>query len=358
MNIPISNVNFSFSSRVKEELASVPYGAACCVTAEMSALMYTTSTLSIDADNELTLRMNSRGMCAVNRARALAHVLLDDASDVSTLASPCATGICMSAGAADQPDLNPGEAVWVGDRARSLLNVCGLLGDQGWFAVSDVERPSANAKSCCRAAFLRGSFLGGGSAADPAKEYHLEFVSSDERLAVIWVELLEGLKLTPRSVWRKNQRVVYLKEAEQIALLLTVMRASASRLYVEDARILKGMRNQVNRATNCDSANLDKAVDAADRHVRAIKAVARVAGLGSLPDVLRETAEARLDHPELPLAELGRMLTPAVGKSGMNHRLRKIERLAESLAKSGGLGRPPDRAIDIDIHESHKISHE
>ncbi|MDR1263695.1 MAG: DNA-binding protein WhiA, partial [Oscillospiraceae bacterium] len=237
MNIPINNVNLSFSSRVKEEVASAPYGAACCVTAEMSALMYTTSTLTIDADNELTLRMNSRSVCAVNRARKLARALLDGASDVS---SPCATGICINGGAADQPYSNPSEAVWVGDQARRLLNVCGLLGDQGWFAVSDVERPSTNAKSCCRAAFLRGSFLGGGSAADPAKEYHLEFVNSDERLAVIWVELLEGLRLTPRSVWRKNQRVVYLKEAEQIALLLTVMRAAASRLYVDDARILKG----------------------------------------------------------------------------------------------------------------------
>jgi DNA-binding protein WhiA len=103
------------------------------------------------------------------------------------------------------------------------------------------------------------------------------------------------------------------------------------------------MRNQVNRATNCDSANLDKAVDAADRHVRAIKAVARVVGLGSLPDALRETAEARLNHPELPLAELGRVLTPAVGKSGMNHRLRKIERLAESLARNDDRGHAPNR---------------
>ncbi|MDR1600645.1 MAG: DNA-binding protein WhiA [Oscillospiraceae bacterium] len=306
-------MNNSFSSRVKEEAANVPVGAECCATAEMSALTYTAATLAYDEDNELSLRVSSRSASAVNRARTLGGVLLGREADTR----------CPS---------NPAQAHWSGDDALRLLTVCGLLGDQGWFAVSDVERPSPGAKPCCRAAFLRGSFLGGGSAADPAKEYHMEFVSSDERLAEIWMGLLEGLRLEPRVVPRKNQRVVYLKEADQIALLLTVIGAPASRLAVEDARILKGMRNQVNRAANCDLANLDKAVDASSRHIRAIETIARTAGLGALPDALRETAQARLDHPELPLAELGRTLAPGVGKSGMNHRLRKIERLAETLS--------------------------
>ncbi|MDR0397358.1 MAG: DNA-binding protein WhiA [Oscillospiraceae bacterium] len=310
---PEPRPNNSFSARVKEEASSAPIKSVCCATAEMSALAYAAATLAYDEDNALSLRVVSRSASAVRRAKALGRALLGR--------EPVPAG---QAGAS--------EAVWDGDDARRILSVCGLLGDQGWFAVSDVERPTVGAKPCCRAAFLRGSFLGGGSAADPAKEYHLELVASDERLAGIWVELLEGLRLTPRLVSRKNQRVVYLKEAEQIATLLTVIGAPTSRLAVEDARIFKGMRNQVNRATNCDSANLDKAVDASSRHIRAIEIVASTAGLGALPDSLRETAQARLNHPELPLAELGRTLIPAVGKSGMNHRLRKIERLAESLA--------------------------
>ncbi|GHU69511.1 putative sporulation transcription regulator WhiA [Clostridia bacterium] len=301
-------VSSSFSSKVKEELAAAPLGARCCLISEMSALMYTASTLAIDEDNALWLCIVSRSASAVNRSIMLTESLLNE---------------------------HVISAEWSGDQARRILTICGLLGDQGWFAVTDVERPVLNPKPCCRAAFLRGAFLGGGSAADPAKEYHLEFISADERLAETLTSLLESLRLTPRAVTRKNQRVVYLKEAEQIAALLTHMGAAASRLRYEDARILKDMRNRVNRATNCDSANLDKAVDAADRQIRAIELIIRASGLGSLPDQLREIAEARLAHPELSLVELGRTLNPTVGKSGVNHRLRKLEDIAQTLGRRG-----------------------
>lgn len=189
-------------------------------------------------------------------------------------------------------------------------------------------------KSCCRRAYLRGVFLGSGSVSDPEKAYHLEFVTHDPTYAESLRDLINSYELNAKIVSRKQNTIVYLKEGDQIVDMLNIIGAHTALLAFEDVRIIKQMRNDVNRIVNCETANLNKTVDAAVRQIHAIETIRSTVGLSSLPDTLAEIAELRLENSDLTLTELGALLSPPVGKSGVNHRLKKLEKLAESIRKS------------------------
>lgn len=180
-------------------------------------------------------------------------------------------------------------------------------------------------------AYIRGAFLGGGSVTNPEKNYHLEFVTHSEEYAHDLCELINSCGLNSKVIQRKNSFIVYIKEGEQIVDILNIMGAHSCLLELENIRIMKEMRNNVNRLVNCETANLSKTVNAAVRQVESIKLIQSKIGLKRLPQNLREIAELRLEYPDESLKELGEMLTPPVGKSGVNHRLRKIEKIAEEL---------------------------
>jgi len=180
-------------------------------------------------------------------------------------------------------------------------------------------------------AYIRGAFIGGGSISNPEKTYHLEFVTHSEEYAKDLSNLINTFSLNSKVIQRKNSFIVYIKEGEQIVDLLNVIGAHSSLLEIENIRIMKEMRNNVNRLVNCETANLSKTVNAAVRQVESIKLIQSQIGLQRLPDNLREIAELRLNYPDESLKELGEMLEPPVGKSGINHRLRKIEKIAEEL---------------------------
>lgn len=186
-----------------------------------------------------------------------------------------------------------------------------------------------------RRAFLRRAFLDTGSMSDPEKGYHLEFVCSDGEEADLIVSALAAYEIRAKIVPRKKYQVVYIKESEDISTLLNVIGAHVSLMELENMRILKGVRNSVNRKVNCEAANITKAVNAAAKQVEDIEYIKGHYGFDSLPDHLRQMAELRLEYPDATLKELGEYLTPAVGKSGVNHRLRKLGELAEKL-KNGG----------------------
>jgi DNA-binding protein WhiA len=156
----------------------------------------------------------------------------------------------------------------------------------------------------------------------------LELATGDDTLRELWLDLFNRFRLSARLAPRKGVSVVYLKEAERISRALTLMGAGAARCEYENARIIKDMRNQANRAANCDNANTDKAIDAAQRQIEAIELLERTVGLSTLPDPLFDAAKKRLEHPELSLADLWRSLQPPVGKSGANHRVKRIEEIA------------------------------
>jgi DNA-binding protein WhiA len=186
-------------------------------------------------------------------------------------------------------------------------------------------------KRCDKKAWLRGAFLAGGSVNSPERDYHLEIITNDSVLARDIQRLLRSFGLKAKTSERKNFYVVYLKESEHIFEFLALVGAHQALFAFEDARILKGMRNQVNRMLNCETANLDKTVDAAVRQAENIRLIQNQGGFASLPDNLREIALLRLDNPDASLKELGEMLCPAVGKSGVNHRLRKLDEIAGRL---------------------------
>ena len=185
--------------------------------------------------------------------------------------------------------------------------------------------------SCCKRAFLRGAFLCAGSMSDPLKGYHLEFVCEFETQALQLREILHSFEIEAKIVRRKKYYVVYLKEGAGIVDLLNVMGAHRSLMNLENLRIEKEMRNSINRQVNCETANITKTVNAASKQIEDILFLQRHVGLSGLPDNLRDMAEVRLSHPDSSLQELGGYLNPPVGKSGVNHRLRKLSEMADRI---------------------------
>ena len=182
--------------------------------------------------------------------------------------------------------------------------------------------------SCCKRAYIRGVFLCSGSVADPHKSYHLEIVCSEIERARKIEDTINRFEMDAKIIDRKNHYVVYLKEGSQIADLLNVMEAHNALMEFENVRILKEVRNSVNRKVNCETANINKTVSAAVKQIEDIRYLSNVVGLENLPPSLEEMARVRLEYPDAALKELGDLLTPPVGKSGVNHRLRKLGILA------------------------------
>ena len=185
--------------------------------------------------------------------------------------------------------------------------------------------------ACCQRAFLRGAFLSTGSISDPAKGYHMEFVCPDAVRALHLQQVIKGFEIDAKIVVRKKYFVVYLKEGTAIVDLLNIMEAHVSLMNLENLRIVKEMRNSINRRVNCETANISKTVNAASRQIEDITFLRDHYGLQKLPVPLREMAEVRLENPDAPLKELGEYLNPPVGKSGVNHRLRKLSEIADKI---------------------------
>ena len=183
--------------------------------------------------------------------------------------------------------------------------------------------------TCCKRAFLRGVFLASGSISDPRKSYHFEIVCHTKAQAEQIKEILEFFEGEPKIVRRNQRYVLYLKEGSQIVDSLNVMEAYVSLMNLENIRIEKEMRNSINRQVNCETANINKTVTAAVRQIQDIELIRDTGGLERLPENLYEMAVCRLENPDTPLKDLGQLLDPPVGKSGVNHRLRKLSQLAD-----------------------------
>ena len=216
--------------------------------------------------------------------------------------------------------------------SQKLLKALGLLVCENGKSSFQKKIDSLIVKSdCCKRSYIRGAFISSGSLSNPEKTYHLEFVNSNYHLSKQLSDLINCFGLNSKIIERKNNYVVYLKESENIVDLLNVMGAYSSLMKLENVRILKDMRNNVNRIVNCETANINKTVDAAVKQIEDIKFIIHHRGLQFLPVNLRQVALFRLENPDATLKEIGAMLTPSVGKSGVNHRLRKINQIAENL---------------------------
>ncbi|HJC23853.1 MAG TPA: DNA-binding protein WhiA [Candidatus Eisenbergiella merdavium] len=218
------------------------------------------------------------------------------------------------------------------EEAAQVLQAAKFMDKDG--RLTDLRDPVSSLiikNACCQRAFLRGAFLAAGSMSDPEKSYHLEIVCTNAAQAEQICSILLLFQVEARIVQRKKYQIVYMKDGAGISDFLNIVEAHVSLMTFENYRIVKEMRNSVNRRVNCETANISKTVSASTRQVDDILFLKQKYGLANLPENLREMAEVRLENPDAPLRELGEYLNPPVGKSGVNHRLRKLSELADRL---------------------------
>lgn len=299
----------SFASEIKSELLRIETKTDCCTRAELCGLMCFGGAVLPGG----RVRISTENAATARRGFSLIKDYLGISGEILTNHSRAGKGGNAYAIALDNP----------ADGMR-ILSGLSLLERN---AVSFRIREAVLEKPCCHRAFLRGAFLGGGSVANPEKEYHLEFTTPRPALAEDTVQLFAGFGLTARVIQRKSNQVVYFKSSEEIGDVLNIIGAHTAYMELMNVRILKETRNQVNRRVNCETANLDKAVDAAQGQVAAIRRLQKSGRLASLSQGLQDAAQMRLAYPEAPLSELGEMLH--ISKSGINHRMRKLMALAD-----------------------------
>ena len=184
---------------------------------------------------------------------------------------------------------------------------------------------------CCKRSFIRGAFLAAGSISDPNKGYHFEIVCNYESQAIQLVKAMNVFDVEAKYVSRNGKYVAYLKEGAQIVEILRVMEAAHSVMELENIRVVKEVRGTINRKVNCETANIGKTVSTAVRQIEDINLIDKHLGLENLPPQLQEIAAVRLEYPDTPLGSLGQYLDPPIGKSGVNHRLKKLAKIAEEF---------------------------
>ncbi|MCW2279049.1 DNA-binding protein WhiA [Heliophilum fasciatum] len=312
----------SFSVETKEELARVLAEKRCCQLAELSALFRMDGSLQISAEHHVALTITTESASVARKIFRLIKAVF---------------GLQTQIMVRHKRRLKKSNVYVISLPARidsqNVLQALGIMDQEGNFSLEPDE--GMLKRHCCRRAYLRGAFLGGGSVNSPEGAYHLEIITNDEHHAKTICELLQRFELAAKISQRKGWYIVYLKESDQIVEMLNIIGAHTALFSFENVRIVKGMRNQVNRLVNCETANLNKTVSASLRQKELIEALMSRISVDSLPAPLKEIAELRLQYPDASLKELGQMLTPPVGKSGVNHRFRKLEALAEQLGVSG-----------------------
>lgn len=311
----------SFSSISKNELARIRTEGKCCNRAELSGIIRVSGALEFGGNQMMNLRIVTENP-AVAR---LIFVLLKKLYKLQT-------ELIMK----ENKVLNKHHSYEMFiESANDILVDLGILIREGDTVSLNDELPeNILTKNCCKKAYLRGIYLGGGSLSAPEKSYHLELITHNEYYANQLVDFINDLfELGAKMTARKKNYIVYLKESEKIVDFLNVIGAHQTLLEYENIRIIKQMRNNVNRVVNCETANLTKTADAAYEHIQAIETIEKLVGMDYLDDRLREVAELRVENPEATLKELGEMMTPTIGKSGVNHRLKKIIEIADQIRK-------------------------
>ena len=311
----------SFSFDTKNELCRLPVQKLCCARAEAYGILLYCNTFSSTEVRIVTENPNFAARLPKLFKRAF-NLQFDRQPEPPR---PNGTGPGSPAG---EP---PGKMVFQITGRKKLDHIINLLGyDPRQHLVLHINFAMLE-DECCRASFLRGIFFAGGSITDPMKRYHLELTTFHLQASRELEALLRECGYPPKSVARNSSFVTYFKQSDQIEDFLTLIGAPVAAMKIMSAKLEKDLRNSVNRRLNCDSANLDKAVEAAQEQMEAIRKLRTAGLLEQLPDKLQLTAALRLENPELTLSELAEEFDPPVTKSCLNHRLRKIMELAKDL---------------------------
>lgn len=312
----------SFSSDVKEELSRQISSARHCQIAEIAAIISICGAISISDRDKYCLKVQTENVAVARKYFTLLRKAFNIDTEVSIK---------------KYPYLKKGSTYFImvkdHQAALNILKAARLIDENMEIGENlSLHDNLVIQKSCCRRAFIRGAFLASGSISDPRKSYHFEIVCAEETKALQLKELINTFEhMEAKIVRRKRYHVVYVKEGSQIVEILNIMEAHTALMDLENVRILKEMRNSVNRKVNCETANINKTVNASVKQIEDIHYIQSVMGLDQLPEGQEEIARLRIEQPDATLKELGMMLTPTVGKSGVNHRLRKLSTLADEL---------------------------
>lgn len=293
----------SFSGKVKEELSGIYPRARHCRLAELAALTGINGLWEKEEGGGLKLILHAENIAVIRKCFTLLEKTFNIKNEIALQISV--------------------RRNLVKDSSSYVLRAKGG-------ALAAIRQAEVQAV-CCKRAFMRGAFLAAGSMSDPGKSYHFEIVCDQMEKAQYLQRIINSFELDARIVSRKKHFVIYLKEGERIADALNIMEAHVALMELENVRILKDMRNTVNRKVNCETANIHKTVSAAVKQLEDIAYIRDTVGFEQLPSGLQDVALTRLAYPEATLKELGDLLETPVGKSGVNHRLRKLSEMADKL---------------------------
>jgi DNA-binding protein WhiA len=321
-----------FSQTVRDEVARSPIpDCQYCIKAELSAIFHVAGSIHIAGQQKLSLSLSTEAAGVARRVVRLLKASYDLETEVlvqqiEKLGKLHRYNLMI----ATQPGL------------IEMLYDLGMLTRE--HSLDGNIKPELVKKNCCRASFLKGTFLAGGSVTDPQKKtYHLEMVTHNEEFAdgLVYLMNLQGMKA--RVGVRKDQYLAYLKDSAAIVRFLSLIDAHTAVIKLEEVKVIKGMRGEVNRIVNCETANLEKTLNAAWEQVEMINCLIRQDGLQELPSNLRKTAELRLAYPEASLQELGDYHSPPISKSAVNHRLRQLREYAKNFFGEAGILSPTEK---------------
>lgn len=313
----------SFSGEIKEELGGQISTARHCQIAEISALISMCGSVMIDSNNRYAIKIHTENLIVARTCFTLLEKTFNIRTEISIRKNLIRQSV----------------SYWIivkkHEEAIKVLQATKLINKDGEvFEELSIVKNVIVQQYCCKRAFIRGAFLASGSISDPEKSYHFEIVCAVRAKAEQLQKIMNSFGIDAKVILRKKSYVVYVKEGAQIADLLNIIEAHVALMKFENVRIIKDMRNTVNRKVNCETANINKTVSAAVKQVEDIVYIRDTIGLENLSDALRDVALTRLEYPEATLKELGDLLTTPIGKSGVNHRLRKLGEMADKLREN------------------------
>ena len=317
----------SFASETKNELARIEPEKKCCMLAEISGFLRVAGSIGLVGFGKFKIIVTTDNPAVARHYKKL----IQDYFGIETkleIGEGKAIGKSRSS-----KKFSYSITIDADNRSEQILRETGiLLVREGNNYISDGIYSGIVRTKCCKKAYLRGVFMGAGTMSDPEKSYDLEFVLDSANMASDLKKLINSfVDLSCKVTERRGKHVVYMKKADYISDMLAIMGASSQVFSMEETRIKKEMVGSAIRMSNCDSANMDRSIEASMKHIEAIKKIQNTKGLASLPDNLREAAELRIEHPDISIAALGELCNPPLKKSGINKRLMKIEEIASKL---------------------------
>jgi len=309
----------SFSSEVKSELSKHVSSARHCQIAEIAAITAMCGQFIQKPNENFVIKISTENESVIRKFFTLLKKTFNiNSENIISCFEDCKKG-------------NTYTIFIEEEYSTRILQTLKMIDNNKMIKTNQLINPLIIQQTCCKRTFIRGAFLASGSISDPQKFYHFEIVCENLFKAEQLRDIINSFEVEAKIIQRKKYFVVYIKEGTHIVDILNIMEAHVALMHLENVRILKEMRNSVNRQVNCETANLNKTVEASVKQIRDIEYIRDTVGLSALSQGLSDIANARLENPDMNLKDLGMLLSPTVGKSGVNHRLRKLSEMTENL---------------------------